>query len=136
MRVGNDSGSSQPIEIQESSAADEVQATTDQSQVKDSGAELENMKDPRWNRPDAGQLAEHELSGSLMAAQLNSQLAADKKGNSETESTPAKPRSLPEIASDPNTGFEEKLAQSLYSAGSTVRDYASAIWEVVKKETE
>lgn len=133
MRV-NGSGNSQPLEmeqtIQETSEASDVQAA-EQSQSKESSPELENMKDPRWNRPDAGQIAEHELSGSLMAAQLNSQLSADK--TSETEAEPLPPGHVP---IEPNAGFEEKLAKSLYNAGVTVRDYASAIWDIAKKETE
>jgi len=134
MRIGNSGGNSQPVEmeqtIQETSESSGVQAA-EQSQPKESSPELENMKDPRWNQKDAGQIAEHELSGSLMAAQLNSQLSAAK--TSETEAEPIAPGHVP---IDPNAGFEEKLAKNLYNAGVTVRDYASAIWDIAKKETE
>src|SRR5262245_8000941 len=122
MRVGNGSGNSQPIEmeqtIQETSETSDVQAAN-QSQSADAGAELENMKDPRWNRTDPGQIAEHELSGSLMAAQLNSQLTAAKSDTSETQpQTEIGPGYIPV---KPNDGFERKLAKGIINAGIDVR---------------
>jgi hypothetical protein len=143
MRI-NSNGNSQPLDmdqpVQETSAASDVQAA-EQTQSNDSSAELENMRDPKWSQKDAGQIAEHELSGSLMAAQLNSQLAADKNGNSGIETTSPKPKSLPEILNDPNTSFEQKLAQSLYTVGSVAVDDLqkgySAAWDLLtKKKTE
>jgi hypothetical protein len=128
MRI-NGNANSQPVEmeqtVQETSEASNVQAA-EQTQSNDSSPELENMKDPKWNQKDAGQIAEHELSGSLMAAQLNSQLTADKNGNSETETSP-KARSFPEILNDPNTGFEETAGDGL------VKGY-SAAWDLITKK--
>jgi|GEM_PF-2600057 len=132
MKIGSGNEVPRSIEmeqtVQESSVADGIQAAVE-SQTKEAGPELENMKDPGRNRYDKGQVAEHGLTGSLMAAQLNSQLDAGKTGDPAPKAGSVKDKTWSELAWDPNVAPDKKLT-NLMAKGILVA------WDAITKKTE